>query len=256
MSALLRLGTATWSEGPFERRALVSPLPSDPSRVVDPNRVDRLRLAKLGEGRAEAVADALMPASLRQVLESGPRGLQRARQTLAYAEKWAQRGGIPDSLAPRLDQVRRLACLPRPSALRRLDGSHLDRLSVRGPGAALETMPQPTLALVGLAGGRLAGCCLALEDAGRVVLGGWLELEPLGKGALELRSEAHQRKIPYSTWEGLAAPQLRAAEVLVLPASRLRPLADLLPGSAFTILSTFDILPLRLGVEAHHPTVQ
>ncbi|NTV76339.1 MAG: hypothetical protein HGA66_19325, partial [Holophaga sp.] len=48
----MRLGTACWAEGPTERRALVAQLPSDPARVVDLNRLERLRLAKLGEGRA------------------------------------------------------------------------------------------------------------------------------------------------------------------------------------------------------------
>jgi hypothetical protein len=256
MTMLLKLGTATWMEGPFERRALVAPLPSDPSRVVDLNRIERLRLGKLGEGRAEALADVLMPSSLRLVLESGPRGLQRVRQTLSYAEKWAHRGDIPESLAPSLENVRRLACLPRPALLRRLDGHHLDRSVIKGPGARLESMPQPTLAVVGLAGGRLAGYCLAMEDAAGAVLGGWLELDHLEKGHIELRSEAHHRKIPLTAWEGLVPTPLRAAEVVLLPAPRLRPLADLLQGSSCTLVAPFDSITLRLGGDLHHPTVQ
>jgi len=256
MSDPLKLGTAVWEEGASERRALVASLPSDPSRVVDLNRVERLRLLKLGEGRAELLADALVPTSLRQVLESGPRGLQRIRQTLAYAEKWAARGNLPEALAPRLETIRRLPCLPRPALLRRFDGAHLDRFAIKGPGDVIGSLPQPSLALVGLAGGRVAGCCLATEDAGNVVLGGWLLLDMPQKGSLELRSEAHHRRVPLSTWEGLETPKIRAAEVVLLPAPVLRPLADLLPGSACAILAPFDILPLRLGDGVHHPTVQ
>jgi len=256
VSQPLKLGTVVWAEGVSERRVLVAPLPSDPNRVVDLNRVERFRLLKLGEGRAEVLADALVPSSLRQVLESGSRGLQRIRQTLAYAEKWASRGNLPESLAPRLDAVRRLPCLPRPALLRRLDGTYLDRLAIKGPGDTLGVPPQPALALVGLSGGRAAGVCLALEDGPGAVLGGWLVLGPFQQGSLELRSEAHFRRAPLSTWEAFETPPLRPAEVVLLPPSRLRPLADLVPGSPFAVVSPFETLNLRLDSEAPHPTVQ
>jgi len=256
MSEALKLGTVLWGEGPSERRTLVASLPSDPSRVVDLNRVEYMRLLKLGEGHAEILAEALVPPSLRRVLEGGPRALQRVRQALAYAEKWASRGDLPESLAPRLDAVHRLPCLPRPALLRRFEGVHLDRLALKGPGGILNSLPQPTLALIGLAGGRVAGCCLAMEDTGSVALGGWLSLELPARGSLELRSEGHQRRMPLSTWEGIEMPRFRAAEVVLLPLPKLRPLADLTPGSACTLVSAFDALPLKMGDGAHHPTVQ
>lgn len=256
MSETLRLGTVVWGEGPSERRALVASLPSDPSRVVDLNRVECMRLLKLGEGHAEILAEALVPPSLRRVLEGGPRALQRVRQALAYAEKWASRGDLPESLAPRLDAVRRLSCLPRPALLRRFEGMHLDRLSLKGPGEILNSLPQPTLALVGLAGGRVAGCCLAMEDMGAVALGGWLSLEIPSQGSLELRSEGHQRRMPLSAWEGIEMPRFRAAEVVLLPPPKLRPLADLTAGSACTLVCAFDALNMRMGGVLHHPTVQ
>jgi hypothetical protein len=256
MSEALKLGTVLWGEGPSERRTLVASLPSDPSRVVDLNRVEYMRLLKLGEGHAEILAEALVPPSLRRVLEGGPRALQRVRQALAYAEKWASRGDLPESLAPRLDAVHRLPCLPRPALLRRFEGVHLDRLALKGPGGILNSLPQPTLALIGLAGGRVAGCCLALEDGPSTVLGGWLSLEIPARGNLELRSEAHQRRAPLSTWEGLEIPVIRTAEVVLLPPPRLRTLADLTAGSACAVMAPFDTLPLRLGDSVHHPTVQ
>jgi len=59
--------------------------------------------------------------------------------------------------------------------------------------------------------------------------------------------------VPFSTWEDLELPKIRAAEVLLLPAPSLRPLADLLPGSPCAVLAPFDILSLRLGDGVHPP---
>ena len=257
MTPKLRLGTASWFEGASERRALVAPLPSEPSRLVDLHRVERIRLAKLGEGRADALAEVLVPPSLRQVLEGGPRALQRLRQTLAYAEKWFQRGDLPDALAPSSTAVRMLPCLPRPAALRRGDGTHLDRLSVQGPGGTLGAVPQPTLAAVGLhRGAGVAGWCLALEDGAGAVLGAWMVLEYPQEGFLELRAGSHHRRVPMETWAGLEVPGLRAAEVVLLPAPKLRAIPDLVSGSDFSLLAPFETLPLRLGTDIPHLTVQ
>ena len=54
----MKLGTALLTEPGRERRALVSPLPSDPGRVVDLHAVEAERLRKLGEGQAWALAEA------------------------------------------------------------------------------------------------------------------------------------------------------------------------------------------------------
>lgn len=252
----MRLGTAVWREGAGERSALVAQLPSDPTRVVDLNRLERQRLAKLGEGHPDTLADALVPACLNRLLEGGPRAIHRARQVLAYAEKWERRSGLPESLAPRLDQVRTLPCLPRPSALRRWDGTHLDRLAVQGPGASLVQMPVPTLALLGLAGGQLAGCCLAVDDAQGVVLGAWLELDLDWEGALELTMGAQYRRLALDAFCGLALPSLRACEVVLAPPPRLR-LTHLQEGvREVSLAASFEVLTLRLDEALVHPTLQ
>lgn len=257
MTECFKLGTAVWCEGAAEHRALVAPLPSDPSRLVDLHRVEQVRLARLGEGRPESLAEALVPPSLRQVLEGGPRAVQRLKQALAYAEKWTRRGDLPDALAPLATSVRLLPCLPRPVLLRRGDGTHLDRLAVQGPGGTLGAVPQPTLAAVGLhRGGGHAGWCLALEDGAGAVLGAWMVLGFPEEGALELRCGSHHRRVPLDTWSGLEIPGLRAGEVVVLPAPRQRLLPGLVPGSDFTVSAPFEALSLKLGPDIPHLTVQ
>ena len=101
------LGTATWDEGPAVRRALVARL--DSGRLADLSRIEALRLRKLGEGDPERLAEVLVPASLRRLLDGGPRALARARQTVAYAEKWDRRGTLPEFLAPTASAVARPA---------------------------------------------------------------------------------------------------------------------------------------------------
>jgi len=252
----LRLGTALLGGGASPRQALVAALPSDPDRLVDLNPMERARQAKLGEGRPERLAEVLAPASLREVLEAGPRALQRLRQTVAYAEKWYRRGDLPETLAPRLTDIQMLPCLPRPSLLRRGDGTHLDRLAVQGPGAELHCLPLPTLAAVGQHGGHPAGFCLALEDLHGAVLGAWLEVDFAWTGHLTLRVGGRQRSAPLEAWEGLALPSLRPGEVLLLPHPRLKSLPELSPGGAFTLQVGAEILSLSLAKELLHPTLQ
>jgi hypothetical protein len=251
----MKLGTAVWNEGPSERTAMVAELPSDPGRVVDLNRLEHLRLAKLGEGWAERMAEAMVPPGLRQLLEGGPRAIHRARQVLAYAEKWHKRGSLPESLAPRADQVKMLACLPRPLALRRWDGSALDRLAVQGPFGTLGSLPVPTLALVGLLGDRPAGCCLALEHARGVVLGAWLELDLDWDGELELSMGGQLRRLPLDAWRGLTLPPLRPAEVLLAPPPHLR-LGQGGAGMTIRYVSAFETLALSMAEGGVHPTMQ
>lgn len=250
----MRLGTAVWMEGGAERRALVAPLAE--GRVVDLNRVERVRLAKLGEGAPEVLAEALLPPSLRRLLEAGPRGLQRARQALAYAEKWARRGNLPEALAPAQERVQLLGCLPRPALLRSGEGRHLDRLQVLGPGSELPGAPTPSLAVVGRHGGGIAGHCLALESHGIAMLGAWLVVDEALEGELQLQIGGHTRRAPLESWRGLAFPPLRAGEVLLLPPPRLRALPDLPAGLAIQLRAPFETLEARLGREPLHPTVQ
>lgn len=252
----MRLGTASWNEGPAERRALVASLPSDPSRVVDLNRVEQVRLRKLGEGQPEALAAVLVPPSLRQMLDGGPRALHRVRQALAYAEKWARRGGLPATLAPALAQVRQLPCLPRPALLRAADGTHLDRLGLLGPGSLVPDQPEPTLAVVGMAGGAPAGFCLAVPAGSMMVLGGWLQVGGLEEGTLEIRAAGQSRVADFAVWEELEATPLRAGEVLLLPTPKLRPLQRLRAGEEVEIRTPFETLVLEAGAELPHPTLQ
>ena len=247
------LGTAAWAEGPAERRVLVAKLAS--GRLADLNRIEAIRLRKLGEGDPDRLADALVPASLRRVLEGGPRALARVRQTVAYAEKWDRRGTLPLTLSPDLSGVDLGPCLPRPVALRRMDGQALDRLGVRGPGAVLSGSPLPGLAAVGLAGGGFAGFCLALEDLGGGVLGAWM-LDAWPIGSLEWKTGSVRRNLPLKAWEGLELPPLHAGEVLLLPSPKLKPLPELLEGAEISLSAEFDQLIVRLGPEGVHPTVQ
>ena len=71
---------------------------------------------------------------------------------------------------------------------------------------AWASLPVPTLALVGLHGGRPAGCCLALEHARGVVLGAWLELDLDWEGALELSLGGQHRRLPLDAWRAWRPP--------------------------------------------------
>jgi hypothetical protein len=151
--------------------------------------------------------------------------------------------------------VELLPCLPRPSALRRLDGASLDRLRVGGKGTEVQAAPQPALAALGLAGGAIAGFCLALEEGGTAILGTWMTDEwPLG--SLEVRVGSARRSAPLKAWEGLELPALHAGEVLLLPPAKLKPLTVINAGAEVRLNAGFDQLVLRIGSESVHPTVQ
>ena len=246
------LGTVLVRDGSAERRALVARLPD--GRVADLHRIEQARLRKLGEGHPEFLADALVPPSLRRLLESGPRGIQRARQTLAYAEKWQQRGDLPEWIAPPLGSLSLLPCFPRPSSLRRADGAYRDRLAVKGPGARITTQPQIMLAVLGAFGGT-CGFCLAAEDGEATILGGWMTLD-LPKGHLELRVGHHRRSVALDAWEHLELPLLRPGEVMLLPPPRLKPLPALEPGARLRLTWPVEEMDLVLGENLPHPTLQ
>lgn len=257
----MRLGTAVTVSGGQERRFLAAPTEADPGRIVDLQAVEVQRLSKFGEGNPEVLAQVLMPTSLRLLLESGSRGIGRAWQTLSYAEKWARKLRLPDSLAPHADSVRMLACLPRPSSLRMPDGTFGDRLGLRPPGALVpwttDSVWMATLAAVGKAGGRSqpAGYTLVLCAGPVLALGPWLHTEILLEGELELESRSGARRFPLSAWRDLQLPELRSGEVQLLPFPVWEPL-PVLPGDRARLETPFDAFSLRVDREGTHPTLQ
>jgi|GEM_PF-368965 len=252
----IKLGTAVWKEGFSERRTLVARLPGDTSRVVDLNRVERIRLAKLGEGRAESLADVLVPTSLRQLLESGPLGIHRAAQTLAYADKWNQKNGLPEEYAPALGSYKLLPCLPRPLALRTSLGHFWDRLSIHGPGAVLPAISEPTIAIVGSNDGKYAGCCIAANSPLGPILGAWLYIGQLPQCGISIEIGAYKNSTPADIWADLEPPPLRAAEVFLLPAPILRLPNNISPKDKIIIETPFDRLEVKYGSDPVHPTLQ
>ena len=120
----------------------------------------------------------------------------------------------------------------------------------------LHCLPHPTLAAVGQYGGLPAGFCVALEDLQGAILGAWLEVDFSWTGFLALRAGGRHRSAPLDAWEGLGLPVLRPGEVMLLPPPRLKTLPGLVPGAAFTVEVGGDVLPLSLGQELVHPTLQ
>lgn len=251
----MKLGTALWMEGISERLALVTPLPD--GRLADLNRIEHVRLAKLGEGAPDRLAAVLVPPSLRQVLEGGPRAFARVKQTVQYAEKWARRGDMPDTVAYHPDRVRMLRCLTRPSILQTSDGLHLDRLRVFGTGVlCVDQMPEVGLAAVGQADGEPAGFCLAARAGELAALGTWMQVGEPTDREITVRVGTHQRSASLNVYGSLDLPPLRPAEVFLLPPLRFRALPGLEAGGELELISSFDTLTVQLGPEALHGTVQ
>jgi len=129
-------------------------------------------------------------------------------------------------------------------------------MAVQGPGGRLHRLPQPTLAAVGLQGGRPGGFCLAVEDAQGAVLGGFLEVDFPWKGCLELSCGERHRRALFEAWEGIVLPPLRPGEVLLLPPPRLKALPGMAPGAEFHLDAPWENLSLSLARELVHPTLQ
>ena len=218
--------------------------------MVDLTALESIRLAKLGEGSPEALAQALVPPTLAALLAAGPRGLARARQALAYAQKWENRGILPEELA----SPRWVARLTPPSGLLTLDGRRLDLAALLKEGHALPGTPQATLCLVGQAGGLPAGLRMALLGEGRIMLSPWIETE--GVGPLQLSVGGHRRKVTLEAWNGLDLPLLGPGEHLILPVPRLRPWPSLAKGASIELRWGADHLQSHLARPLEHPTVQ
>jgi len=125
---------------------------------------------------------------------------------------------------------------------------------VRGPGAEIGELPRPGLAVLGQAGGGIAGFCLALEEGGSALLGAWM-VDAWPEGDLELRAGAARRSVSLGAWEEVALPALRPGEALLLPAPKLKPLQELLPGAEVRVAAAYETMVLRAGPEGIHPTV-
>lgn len=180
--------------------------------------------------------------------------MARARQALAYAVKWYQRGDLPEVLAPPRESLRALPCLPEPTAI--LDGAGQCRnLPVVGPGVRVLSQPQPTLALVGQAGGRPAGVCLALLEPTRILLGTWLAVGVSWEGTLQVCFGNHRRTAPLDGWGDLILGPLEPGCVLVLPAPRWRALPELGEGTV-DVTCPWERMSLALEGPLGHPTVQ
>lgn len=247
----LRLGMAKLPGGLLR---LVAPLPGDGLRVVDLSSVEAARLRRLGEGEPDLVAAALVPPDLGAVLAGGPRALARTRQALAYAVKWHRRGDLPETLAPALDQVALQPCLARPRRVFDGDGRRR-KVAIGGPGATLAIHPQPTLAVLGMAGGRPGGFCLALPEPDRLMLGAWMAVDPAWHGRLCLRMAAHQRSAPLDAWAGLGIGSLASGDVVLLPPPRLRRMPE--PGAGpVEVACPWETLMLRVEGPLEHPLVQ
>ncbi len=250
------LASALRNLGGRRTRLLVTPHPTDPDRVIDLHGTEVLRLAKLGEGLPRRVAEALVPHALLPLLQGGARALHRVRQAYAYALKWQARHGLPEALAPKVDDLRLEPCLPRPMVLRHYDGQRLETHLLGGPGATLSAAPVPTLAMVGMAPGRLAGYCLATEDGPSAVLGAWLSLGSLPEGALSLHGQGAALSFELAFWGDLPVPTLQAGEVVLLPPPRFPLLPPSGPGRRYLLTCPFETLELTLGSSVGHPTVQ
>lgn len=247
----LRLGMARLPGGHLR---LVAPLPGDDRRVADLSSLEEARLRRLGEGAPGALAAALVPPDLGALLAGGPRALARARQALAYGLKWQRRGDLPESLAPGLDQAELQPCLARPQRVYGWEGRRMKTMAA-GPGAALAAHPQPTFAALGMAGGRPGGFCLALPEAGRLILGAWMAVDPAWEGRLVLRVKAHQRSAPLDAWAGLAVGALAPGELALLPPPRLRRMPDSGPGRV-VVACPWETLVLRVEGPLDHPMLQ
>lgn len=252
----IKFGTAILKEGGTERRTMVAQLSNGEGRVVDLNRVEWLRLAKLGEGRPDALADAMVPPSLRQLLDSGPRGIQRARHTLLYAEKWHQRSGLPERLAPLPGSYKLLSCLPRPLSIRTSQGHFLDRLNIHGPGSTLPAISDPTIAIVGSTDDKYAGYCIAANSPAGPVLGAWLCIGQLHTGEISVQIGASKNSASIEAWADLIPPELNPSEVFLLPPPMLRLPNIASPDDQITIETSFERLEITYGREPIHPVVQ
>lgn len=247
----MRLGMAVGPEGALR---LVAPLPDDETRWVDLNAMETARLRRLGEGEPERLAAVLVPSELQGVLAAGPRGMARVQQTLAYASKWYRRGDLPEALAPHREAFRSQACLPNPLNILDAAGKRLSVI-VDGPGAAMLSQPRVTLALIGQAGGRPAGVCLAVLEPMRLILGRWLAVGMNWTGHLQLRSGEHLRTAPLEAWSDLVLGTLRSGDVLILPPPHWKPLPERVEGT-LELMAPWEKAILTVEGPLGHPGVQ
>ncbi len=98
--------------GPFERLGALSK-----AGIVDLNAACAKRLASRGKAAPQRLADALVPADMLGLLDGGEDSMEAAREALAAA-KPGDAGPRGESVVYKETEVRLLAPLPRPRALR------------------------------------------------------------------------------------------------------------------------------------------
>ena len=100
--------------GPFERLGALSG-----SGIVDLNFACALHLAREGKAAPQRLADALVPCDMIGFLDGGDESLAAARDTLRFLQAHKETAGLRgETLLYKEDQVRWLAPVPRPRALR------------------------------------------------------------------------------------------------------------------------------------------
>lgn len=93
-------------------------------RIVDLNFACALMLQRAAKAEAQKQADALIPAALLRFLEAGEPSLEAARKTIAFVDAGSRKfgddlaGPAGEKISYKEDEVRWLAPLPRPPALR------------------------------------------------------------------------------------------------------------------------------------------
>jgi hypothetical protein len=76
------------------------------------------------------------------------------------------------------------------------------------------------------------------------------------QGDITVEIGTYKNSTSTDIWAGLTPPQLRPAEVFLLPAPMLRLPNNILPRDKITIEAPFDRLEIYYGTDPVHPTVQ
>jgi 2-keto-4-pentenoate hydratase/2-oxohepta-3-ene-1,7-dioic acid hydratase in catechol pathway len=90
-----------------------------PAGILDLNFASAARLAALGETRPQHIANAFLPANMRDFLDAGPRAMTAAGEAVEFFDDTrAVRGPNDETLLHQPAEVKLLAPLPNPASLR------------------------------------------------------------------------------------------------------------------------------------------